>query len=715
MPQLNLTAQESRDIASYFLKDIDVPANVRYAYFEGNWQNLPNFDQLQPKATGQTTGIDVAVAPRKDNLGLVFEGYLPVDKAGDYRFFLGSDDGSRLLIDGQELIKVDGLHPYTEKNAQRNLTAGLHEVRVEFFQGGGDIELRVELQGPGLARQAVGPLLVASKDTSPQPGFEVNPALARQGQTLFGSLGCASCHQLKLQDKAIAAASQAPALSGLKTNVGCLATAESNTNASHNSPTPRYSLSERQQHALAAAIGELKSKTLPQLAEEESIEHTLVAFNCYACHTRAKKGGVEEARNAWFQGTTQEMGDEGRIPPALDGVGAKLTPDWFKHIFADGAKDRPYMHTRMPRFGLANVGHLAAAFAKLDGLAGGEAFEFTETPHRVKGFGRFMVGGQAFACIKCHTFGKYEATGIQSIDLTIMTRRLNKDWFVKYMLNPQAYRPGTRMPSAWPDGKSLLQNVLDGQPITQVNAVWEYLADADQARIPEGLLRSAIELKPYFQPRIYRNFIEGAGSRAIGVGYPERANLAFDADNLRLALIWHAGFIDAGRHWSGRGQGFQPPLGDHVIAFPNRVSFARLESMQTPWPEQSAKELGYRFRGYTLDAERRPAFKYDLKEGVAVSDQPLPVPGEFDPSLKRVIKISGSDPGEDNWYYRAAVGKKVERQQDGSWLIDGGLRVRITASGEAQAVQRTSDGQNELLVRFRLIDGSVEIVQEYEW
>jgi phosphatidylserine/phosphatidylglycerophosphate/cardiolipin synthase-like enzyme len=40
------------------------------------------------------------------------------------------------------------------------------------------------------------------------------------------------------------------------------------------------------------------------------------------------------------------MGDEGRIPPSLNGVGAKLTAGWLKKIFAEGSNDRPYMLTR---------------------------------------------------------------------------------------------------------------------------------------------------------------------------------------------------------------------------------------------------------------------------------------------------------------------------------------------------------------------------------
>ena len=66
------------------------------------------------------------------------------------------------------------------------------------------------------------------------------------------------------------------------------------------------------------------------------------------------------------------------------------------------------------------------------------------------------------------------------------------------------------------------------------------------------MVQGRIELVATNEAIIYRNFIEGAGTRAIGVGYPEKANLAFDANELRLARIWQGSFIDASRHRTGR-------------------------------------------------------------------------------------------------------------------------------------------------------------------
>jgi len=59
--------------------------------------------------------------------------------------------------------------------------------------------------------------------------------------------------------------------------------------------------------------------------------------------------------------TQQEMGEEGRVPPTLTGVGAKLNENYLRHILNDGAHDRPYVNTRMPKFGAGNADDFARA------------------------------------------------------------------------------------------------------------------------------------------------------------------------------------------------------------------------------------------------------------------------------------------------------------------------------------------------------------------
>jgi len=69
--------------------------------------------------------------------GVVWTGQLRVEEGGDYTFYLISDDGSWLWIDGQLVIDNGGLHADKEVSQTVYLSAGIHEVKVKMFEWGG--------------------------------------------------------------------------------------------------------------------------------------------------------------------------------------------------------------------------------------------------------------------------------------------------------------------------------------------------------------------------------------------------------------------------------------------------------------------------------------------------------------------------------------------------------------------------------------------------
>jgi len=706
--------KEAKDVASYLLQGIkvDLPSgrgSTTFAYYEGQWDKLPDFDKLKPSASGTGPAFDLGAARRGNDFALKFEGVFKAEKEGNYRFGLTSDDGSRLLIDGKPVVNNDGVHATATASGAALLTKGVHKVAVLFFQVGGEIVLDVQVEGPALGQQPLAALVAATpealeakpappKKPADQDSLEVRPDLAEKGKALFATLGCAACHQLNGPDrKPIASALKAPALAALKGEGGCLADRPAKG-------LPAYSLGAAQRSALAAAV-----KAPPPLSKEPAavIARTMTTFNCYACHVRDKVGGPTEETNKLFQTTQPEMGDEGRVPPPLDGVGAKLTLDYVKQLLDRGAHDRPYMHTRMPGFGLANLGTLPEALAA-DTLPAAPPVKFAVHDAKVKAAGRFLVGAQAQSCFKCHTFAGQKAEGVQGIDMTLMTRRLRRDWFQAYLLNPQKVRPGTRMPAAWPDGKTFYPDLLDGKTPTQIEAIWVYLQDGPAAQRPAGLGKQYIPLVPDKNAIIYRNFIEGAGTRAIGVGYPEKLNLAFDANELRLALLWKGAFIDAARHWTDRGEGYQPPLGDDVLKLPAGASFAILAKSDAAWPTAAPKEQGWKFNGYRLTPDDRPTFQYALGD-LKVEDFANPTTDK-EPALRRTLKLTAGK-ATDNLYFRAAVGAKIEGAKDGWYLIDG-WKMKIEGG---TPIIRQAGGKSELLVPVTFKDGKAEIVQEFVW
>src|SRR5262249_24044625 len=238
------------DIASFLLNDLDVVSGLQYAYYEGSWDKLPNFSKLKPVAAGDAANFDLSPAKRREQFALRFEGTIELPTEGDYLFLIGSDDGSRLLIDDKLIVNNDGVHPFEQKRKKLKMTAGLHSVVVEYFEQAGEESLQVDFEGPGMQQQPLATLLTTpakQKGTATVADeFKIDPAKVARGREFFASLGCAACHALNAENSVVAATNRAKSLAQLSTSGGCLDSA--------NSKTPRYGLDANQQTALTAAI-----------------------------------------------------------------------------------------------------------------------------------------------------------------------------------------------------------------------------------------------------------------------------------------------------------------------------------------------------------------------------------------------------------------------------------------------------------------------------
>lgn len=701
MPNLLLNDVEAQQIAAYLL-DLPEVSRLTYAYYEGSWQDLPDFSQLEPKAVGPAEAIDVAPRQRDNQFGLRFQSQMNIAKAGEYKFHLGSDDGSRLVIDSEAVVVNGGVHPYGVKSVTLKLTAGKHDVLVDYFEQGGEERLTVEVEGPGLAR---GPLnrILTTNDPEVQPAkiepIEVDRSLAAQGRSQFATLGCAACHHVEEPAGRVASVRVAPRFEQLVgKRAGCFADPKEEQ--------PHYGLTAEQSAAIVSALAVSSSQV--RVHPESVIETTLANFNCYACHQRGELGGVADAVRDHFQTSIPEMGFEGAIPPPLTGAGDKLRREYLDKIMSAGVNDRPYMLTRMPKFNVQPVKRLPELLAAVDYQEGAPDVEFQATQLEVKSTGRTIVGDKGFSCIKCHTFGRYKATGIQSIDMQAMSARLNDDWLRRYLANPIKYRPGTRMPTAWPlIGDSLLE-FFDSSSEHQIAAVAAYLEDGERMRLPSGLVMPAMELVPVDEAILYRNFIQGSGARAIAVGYPEGVHQSFDANQLRLALLWTGRFMDASRHWSGRGQGFQPPAGDKILTFSDGPSWAALDSPEADWPTESAKQLGQRFLGYRLTPDQRPTFRYRVGDALVDDKLELEGLGANDPVVRRLLVNNRGEPVA----FRVAVGNI---QPDGDqYRVDNRWSVRVEdADGHPLGVLQNTNGAQRLLVMLDRGEHTIRVL--YRW
>ena len=463
------------------------------------------------------------------------------------------------------------------------------------------------------------------------------------GRKQFLAHRCTACHDVGGQDKdkAVAGTSPAaPALADLQAGKGCLSDAKK-------PGVPDYGLNAAQKQALTLGLKLVQSTAVPQkqsaVAKSDAF---LMRMNCYACHEWHGNGGLEEARGQYLtviEPLAHSLGEIGRLPPKLDAAGRKLTQAWMeKLLWGENGGVRAYMTARMPRFGKGNSAAFIPAFAaaakreqpiEIDtsGLA---------KHHRAEN-GRALigVGKGGLGCVSCHGLKDRKSLGVPVVNLTHTAERLQPEYFKELLLNPQVTQPGTLMPPLFMGRKAADK---------EIEMLWTYLKEIDQSRLPEGLLQTGdYELKPEVEkkPIVFRTFMEGAGTEAITVGYPQQLHVAFDSYEVRWAVAWQGRFLDAMTTWEERAMTPAKPLGEKVLTLPLRVSLAKLGSQSDPWPDSYGSAAGYAFKGYRMGADKSPVFLYEVS-GLKVEDSIRPtVDGKH---LQRTCTIHGAGEG---WYF----------------------------------------------------------------
>jgi hypothetical protein len=136
------------------------------AFYEGGWDRLPDFEDLTP--VGAAIAADLSLERRKgfgglrfvserfQDLAVVFEGLLEIDREGVYRFFVNANGGARLVIAGRTVVDHDGLHGLAETAAGAiGLKPGTHPISVQYFKRARIPGLEVSYSGPDGGRQAL--------------------------------------------------------------------------------------------------------------------------------------------------------------------------------------------------------------------------------------------------------------------------------------------------------------------------------------------------------------------------------------------------------------------------------------------------------------------------------------------------------------------------------------------------------------------------------
>ena len=86
--------------------------------------------------------------PKNADLSAEWTGRFNITAAGVYTFWTGSDDGSRVFIDSNEVLDNSGFHGYKEVSGDVTLSSGEHGIVVEFYQWSGGQSMKLFWQGP---------------------------------------------------------------------------------------------------------------------------------------------------------------------------------------------------------------------------------------------------------------------------------------------------------------------------------------------------------------------------------------------------------------------------------------------------------------------------------------------------------------------------------------------------------------------------------------
>lgn len=304
------------------------------------------------------------------------------------------------------------------------------------------------------------------------PIGSVPAAVEKDGEKLFLQLACRACHTFEGRG-----GQSGPDLSAVPQRLRTPWVARyilDPQGIDPRSPMPRPGITPGEAWALTATLqgGAAASSTGMARASEGEVGQARRGgalfrdLACRACHRRPDEDLPE------------------RVGPELTPAGDKFRPEWLAAFLRQPHPVRPWLKARMPTFGLndAEIEQVVAFLATLRdselpplppslNVTGG-------TSQAIIRAGERLASRDYLSCSSCHPGGDREPEGKPeelAPDLRLAGRRLQPQWIVRWLLDPQRLLPGTKMPSYFSDADSGPSDILEGDEMRQIVAIRDHL------------------------------------------------------------------------------------------------------------------------------------------------------------------------------------------------------------------------------------------------
>ncbi|MCE5325199.1 MAG: chitobiase/beta-hexosaminidase C-terminal domain-containing protein [Planctomycetaceae bacterium] len=122
----------------------DVKSGLKFGYYDAkDAKDVPDFETLKAEKTGRCDTFDISPGKGKDHFAMLFSGYIRISADGVYTFSVTADDGAKLWIGKDCVVDNGGRHGPQTRSGTVALKAGLHPLKMGYFDYVADETLSV--------------------------------------------------------------------------------------------------------------------------------------------------------------------------------------------------------------------------------------------------------------------------------------------------------------------------------------------------------------------------------------------------------------------------------------------------------------------------------------------------------------------------------------------------------------------------------------------